>query len=471
MNKPIRFTKTIARTRIVAKPRVQAKDPDRIIKLGFWLYFILLIFEGALRKWILPNLATPLLVVRDPVVIWIFILAWKRGIFPANIYLVGMVLIGIVGLFAAILVGHGNLNVALYGARILVLHFPLMFVIGRVFNRDDVIKMGKVILYLSIPMAFLIAIQFYSPQTALVNRGIGGEGFTGGFAGGGALGFFRPPGTFSFTNGTTLFFGLTAPFIIYFWLNVKLINRFLLLGATAALLASIPLSISRTLLFQVILTVVFALMATSRKPKYFGPMLIAIAGVLVALFILSTTSFFQTAIQAFSNRFETANDQEGGLEGTLMDRYFGGMLSALEESSTQPFFGFGIGMGTNVGSMLLSGRVEYLISEGEWGRLIGELGPILGIAAILIRTFFGVELFVKAYKKLTMGDLLPWMLLPFCLTQIPQGQWAQPTSLGFGILIGGLILAALRGSGKKRIAARNNIIVMKANVKKKDVTG
>lgn len=32
-----------------------------------WLYFWLLIFEGALRKWILPGLSSPLLLVRDPV--------------------------------------------------------------------------------------------------------------------------------------------------------------------------------------------------------------------------------------------------------------------------------------------------------------------------------------------------------------------------------------------------------------------
>src|SRR5258708_39486843 len=31
-----------------------------------FLYFWLLIFEGSLRKWVLPGLAAPLLVIRDP---------------------------------------------------------------------------------------------------------------------------------------------------------------------------------------------------------------------------------------------------------------------------------------------------------------------------------------------------------------------------------------------------------------------
>ncbi len=36
-----------------------------ILKKGIWLYFFLLLFEGALRKWVLPSLSAPLLIVRD----------------------------------------------------------------------------------------------------------------------------------------------------------------------------------------------------------------------------------------------------------------------------------------------------------------------------------------------------------------------------------------------------------------------
>ena len=450
------------KTMTVAKPAA-AKDPYKNIKTGIWAYLILLIFEGALRKWILPGLSTPLLVIRDPIVVWILYTAYTKDLIEPNKYMTGMVAIGLIGICTAMFAGHKNLYVAIYGARILALHFPLIFVIGRVFNRGDVIKMGKFILLLSMPMALLIAMQFYSPQSAFVNRGVGGDEAGAGFSG--ALGFFRPPGTFSFTNGTTAFFGLTSVFVIYFWLNSKLVNRFILIGATAALLASIPLSISRSLLFQVVICVLFAVMATSRKPEYFGPMLLAIIGALIAFFVLSNTAFFQTAINAFTHRFETASVSEGGLEGTLLDRYLGGMVGALDKSSTEPFFGYGIGMGTNVGSMLMGGRVQYLISEGEWGRLIGELGPLMGIAAILIRLGFCFEVTIGAYKKLVLGDLLPWMLLAYCLTNIPQGQWAQPTSLGFGILIGGLIMASLRDTGrpasKKRQMIRVKTVALK----------
>jgi hypothetical protein len=45
--------------------------------------------------------------------------------------------------------------------------------------------------------------------------------------------------------------------------------------------------------------------------------------------------------------------------------------------------------------------------------------------------------------------LLPWILLSLFLTNIPQGQWGQPTSLGFSIVIGGFTIAALKTPPRK----------------------
>lgn len=418
-------------------------DSDHLLKRGIWIYFFLLIFEGALRKWFLPALATPLLVVRDPLAIWLLVLTWKRGLLPENAYLTTTIVIAIISIFTAVLLGHGNLAVALFGARILLIQFPLMFVIGRVFTRPDVVKMGIALLWIAIPMTILIALQFYSPQSAWVNRGVGGDTEGAGFNGG-ALGYMRPPGTFSFTNGVGNFYSLVAPFILYFWFNRKGISLLLLAAATASLLAVIPLSISRSLLFQVGVSVVFLLIATARQPKYIGSVLVAGIVVVFSVVLLSQAEFFQTAVEVFTVRFENASGFEGGLQGTLGDRYLGELLLPFKQAANQPFFGYGIGMGTNVGSMLLTGDTNFLISEGEWGRLIGEMGPLLGILIILIRLKLCLKFALAAYQKITQNDLLPWLLLSFALLIIPQGQWAQPTSLGFSTLVGGLLIASLR---------------------------
>jgi hypothetical protein len=412
-----------------------------LLKRGIWLYFFLLIFEGGLRKWFVPSLAGPLLIIRDPLVLWILATVWRRKILTMNYYVLGMVIIGIISIYTAYFLGHGNIAVALFGARILLLHFPLIFVIGKVFTYKDVLNMGRVLLMITIPMTVLITLQFYSPQTAWVNRGLGGEGGAG-FSG--ANNFFRPPGTFSFTNGTTLFYNFAACFIIYFWFNLKAINLIILTGATFGLLIAIPFSISRGLFFQVGVSAMFAIFATALNPKYAGRMMLIISVAVGAVVLLSFTHYFQTAARAFTSRFESANKVEGGINGVFLDRFLGGMIGAISVSSKQPFFGYGVGMGTNVGSMLLSGERYFLLSEGEWGRIIGELGPVMGLAVILLRLKLAFKIIVISFKNMLQGNLMPWMLLSFGLLLLAQGGWAQPTSLGFCTLVTGLLLASLK---------------------------
>jgi hypothetical protein len=413
------------------------------LKVGIWLYFLLLIFEGGLRKWAFPSLAGPLLVIRDPLVLWILFVAWRNGLIRVNYYIMIMFVIGVISVYTAYFIGHGNLLVAVYGARILLFHFPLIFVIGRIFNLDDVIKIGHATLLLSIPMVCLIMLQFYSPQTATVNLSVGGEP-GGGFAG--ANNFFRPPGTFSFTNGNTLFFNFTTCYILYFWLNFKRINSLLLVLATLALLFAIPFSISRGLFFQVIISTLFAAFTVIFKPKYILGMFVVIGAIITIFFALSSTPYFSTATAAFEARFTSANKIEGGVDGVLLDRFLGGLITAISLSLSQPFFGYGIGMGTNAGSMILAGGRFFLISEEEWGRIIGELGPALGLTVVYCRLKLAVQISLRCYSEMLSGNLMPWMLLSFGILSLTQGLWSQPTSLGFCCMIVGLILASSKSS-------------------------
>ena len=414
----------------------------RLLKQGVWLYFLLLIFEGGLRKWLIPGLATPLLLIRDPIAIWLVLTTWRKDLLPTNATLIGIVLIGIAGTFTAIFLGHRNLGVALYGARLLLIHFPLVFVIGRLFSRQDVLKMGKVALMMTIPMTILIIMQFYSPQSSWVNRGVGGDIAGAGFSGSGN--FFRPPGTFSFTNGTTLFYSMVTPFVFYFLFHQKEISRFLFIAASLSLLVAIPFTISRSLFFQFGLTGIFCLFSLLNYPKFLFTFLFMVIGIIVMVLILNNIDLFHTAIEAFFNRFESANEIEGGIHGVLVDRFLGGMVGALTESQNQPFFGYGLGIGTNAGSAILTGNRAFLVAEEEWGRIIGELGPLMGLCVIFLRIKLTLSIVIASIKKLLKGDSLPWILLSFGLITMAQGGWAQPTSLGFCVMIGGLMLASLR---------------------------
>src|SRR6266496_2306512 len=99
------------------------------LKRWIWIYFWLLIFEGVLRKWILPGLSGPLLLVRDPVALVIYYQAYRCGKFSGRTMWPFALLSAAMVLLACLQVSTGivSLAVALYGLRSYLLHLPLIF--------------------------------------------------------------------------------------------------------------------------------------------------------------------------------------------------------------------------------------------------------------------------------------------------------------------------------------------------------
>jgi hypothetical protein len=415
-------------------------DEHKSIKNAIWLYLVLIIFEGAIRKWILPELSNIILIIRDPLALFIILEANRKNLIISNRILISMISIGILSFITTFFSGHADFLVALFGLRIFILHIPLIFIIGNVLNKEDTIKIGKFFLITSIPMCLLIMAQFYSPQSAFINRGIGGDISGGGFSG--AMGYLRPPGTFSFISGSTSFFSICACFNIYFILNSGEINRVLLICSVLALLIAIPISISRTLLFQVIISALLTIVVIVKQKKYRTNILVAVILTLLLFILIQNFNFYNNAIDVFLVRLDRANTAEGGIESVFLDRYLGGLINAVLNSVNQPFFGYGLGYGSNVGSMLLTNSRTFLISEGEWGKTIGEMGPLLGLTTIALRITITIKLIKKALEFVSINETLPYILLTYGIFTIPQGSFSQPTSLGFIVVLGGIIIAA-----------------------------
>ncbi|THH39283.1 hypothetical protein [Neolewinella litorea] len=438
--------------RPLAPPPAAVEQQHRLTKRLIWLYLLLLLFEGALRKWVLPGLQAPLLIVRDPVALLIILQAANRHVRILNPYTLVIFFTTILSFLMTFLSGHQNLYVAIYGLRITILHFPLIFIIGQVFSRLDVERMGKFLLWVAPFMTVLIALQFYSPQSAWVNRAVGG-GEGGGFDG--AMGYFRPPGTFSFTNGTTLFFSLTAVFVFYFWQATRKVNFLILLAASVGIIVAIPLAISRGYLFQLIITAVFFVMGSLvGGGRAVGRLGLAAVALPILLMILSGFDFVQNGITVFTDRFTKASLAEGGLEGTLGDRFIGSMIEAVGGADDLPFWGQGLGKGTIVGATLLTGSSDtFLVAEGEWGRVIGEMGPLLGILTILTRVVLAIHFLVRSVIYVFRRQPLPWLLTSFGLVQIITANWSQPTALGFAVVTGGLLIASFNEPAENRAYA------------------
>ena len=86
-------------------------EEKRLIGLRrmIWRYFFMLIGEGALRKWIVPSLGAPLLVIRDPLVLLIYLQAVRCRRFPSGAVVAYFLLLSsftLLALFQMIAVGQ-----------------------------------------------------------------------------------------------------------------------------------------------------------------------------------------------------------------------------------------------------------------------------------------------------------------------------------------------------------------------------
>jgi hypothetical protein len=415
----------------------------RKIQLLLWSYFWLLIFEGALRKWVAPGLSAPLLVVRDPIAIMALAIGWPYlSRQPWAGWIGTLFAIGGVGVFFALIAGHGDLITALYGARILWFHLPLIFLFACAFSRDDVLSFAKATALVAIPMAVLISLQYSLPQSHFVNLAPGGEE---GMGIRGALGKFRPPGTFSFSNGLTEFYALAAACVMGLLLSgIRPLPKWLVLSA-ASLVVALPVSISRGLLFKYALVASAGVASSVLTGRNVRNMLLGAVIVGVGFLAVSRLSVVKDARRAFDQRWEeaTASEADGaGLKGVLNRRVAGSTVGVLFSALDAPLLGSGIGLGTNVGAMRVAGKRGFLVAEGAWPATIGELGPILGLILIGTRLALAVFLGMRAWKQAKAGNSLPLTLGGYALVVIIMGDTAQPTALGFLVLGAGLMLAA-----------------------------
>ena len=420
------------------------------IKILIWLYLALLLGEGALRKWVFPSFSDQLLIVRDPVVLAIYALALTNGLFPWNRFVLVTAALAVLSALVSILGGHSNLLIVAYGLRINYLHLPLIWIMGRVLDRRDVERIGAGLLVTAIPMSLIMVQQFRAPMDAFINRGVGHDEVGQLY---GADGHIRPPGLFAFITGPQLFFPLCAAFFFDEIGGAKRLPWYLLIASGLAIAIALPVSISRTVMLGTVvvaLAFLFALPFSSTRLAALLRPLLLLACVGVALSFLPV---FRQGTAAFMMRWDTAAvDTDGAAWGGVIDRTVNGFTNPYYFMRMAPLLGHGIGTGSNVGARLTSGEVGFLLAEEEWGKVLLELGPVLGLAFIVFRIVLTGWLGLRAWRELrTHRNALPLLIFAATGLTVLQGQWAPPTVLGFAVAGAGLLLAALNPapSGRK----------------------
>ena len=430
------------RRQIPARPR--SKKMPALKKL-FWLYFLLLIFEGALRKWVLPGFSAPLLLVRDPVAVLIILEAHRTNKWPARWSVVmGVLACALLGLCVwQMILGNNSWIAAVYGLRSYLLPFPVAFIMGENLDADDLRKFGAATLWLMLPLAALEVAQYLAPQGSILNAGA--------YKGAEQIYYVeehvRASGTFSFVAGPTFYNAIVAALLFYGLMNQKFAKKGLLWAAVFALVLSVPVVGSRTLVVELAGVAVCAGIAAMFGVSQFVRVVKIVIPLLAVYLLVSLLPVFSSASQSLRARSTNAYGTEGGLRRAMVQRTSGTIVDALIKAdySSHPI-GIGMGRGAAAVSALATGKVQFVAGEYEFVRELVELGPISGILFSLFRFLLALSLMFSAIKCAQRREPLALLLVTPLFATLCFGTLEQPTDQGFMVICMAFTIAAIRCS-------------------------
>lgn len=378
---------------------------SRLVNLIFVIYW-LLIFEGALRKWVAPELKNYIFFVRMPFVLSVYGLAFHYGQWPkaSRILQVTYIMAFISVILAIVQLGSGGydsryLLIAVYGWINYFLYIPLAFIISRQFGKEEINRLIRQTLWIAVASAPLVIMQYNASASDLINQGSGiDEEYIFHNLGSG-MGLVRPFGFFTSTLGQQMFVASCIALTLATWLTPKharQIKNTLLIPGTLASLVMLVLSQSRGLFFNVALILLAAgLGAWVSGNQRLLVRVVILPTLLIPAALVLWIMVFPIAFEAFSERLYTAWEHEAiYYRFGIFSRAFTAFYSFVDYIESTPFFGFLLGIGGNAARLMAwvdlpkaaysnVGAIGW--GENGWDRHIIELGPILGCAYILFR--------------------------------------------------------------------------------------
>ncbi len=427
--------------------------------------YVLLIFEGVLRKWLLPGFSQALFFVRDPLVLVAYALAFAGSLWPPprTLFVAGIAL-GIAALALAMVqfvVGPASIANPLlfeaYGWRNYFFYIPLAFLIGSVFYKEDVERIVRITLWLVLPIAVLVAFQFYASIDSVVNIGSADDP-TQQFRGLGLTeDHVRPMGLFTSDAGQKEFTVSCVAMLLALWITPtsgRFIRLPLLVVASIAALTCLAFSGSRGALMQsgvvFVGAVVAALQMRARHGSRRGLLVLGGLGLAAAAIVVVA---FGDAYMAFLTRWNSAFDFESQIfTGGIFGRALFGLVDFMRLMGDTPIIGYGLGLGGNASTLMgehIGGVAPVSIAETDWARHVVDLGPVLGALFICFRiALVGWVGSVALRTARLSGEMMPLLLFAFLGLELLYGQiTGQGTINGYGWLFTGFCLVSPRNLG------------------------
>jgi hypothetical protein len=343
--------------------------------------FFILVIEGTLRKWILPQASDFIYFLKDLVLFgaylhyYILSNSQRQLLIKHRIVTILIIFVAAWCTYQAFNPSLGSPLVALFGMKAYLFYIPLIWMLPNLFqSEEELYKFLRSHLFLLIPVCILGVAQFFAPPSSPLNI------YTPGTAQGVATfgsednNSVRITGTFSYISTYGIYlaacFSLIIPMIFRnqskLWHWVTIVELLLLL------VNSLMTGSRSTVFLQVLMLLGYFGIQFLNKPastlhslKKFLPLAIIVA--------IAASIWFRPAIDAFWLRTTGNQDVSGRVSGTF--------LEPVEFIKYTGLDGYGTGATHQATPMLRKilnlpdGKLIPVGYESEMGRVTLELGP------------------------------------------------------------------------------------------------
>jgi len=409
---------------------------------AFIAVFLIIVLEGAVRKWVSSAATLPLLLARDLLAIYVIAYALRNGSLQrqkgiAQALVAWSCLVIAWGLLQLV-AGESSPTVLLIGLRFWLLYIWFGVAAAATMNEADYRAAMRVAVWTLLLMAPLVVMQHFAPPGARINSQIDGDEGDVFLV---IADVVRTTGTFSFTAGFTTYLALMSPLVFAVAGARKRTSRQRLFGAAlfAAFVVTSMVSGSRAAVILaglMVLAFFVGRLGLARGRARTG----ALVGVIGGLVLLGLLLYaFSGAIAITGQRFQEASEVEDFWERLLT--VFIGQSVAFDQFT---WLGYGIGLGSNLATYTRTGSTgAFALAEVEASRILLE-GGLIGyvftafkVAVIAI----GVRKSLKLSSRLHSAyPILLWLVVSLAiLTWSAIGQLTAHGLLGimlaFGLLL------------------------------------
>ncbi|HEX3555877.1 MAG TPA: hypothetical protein VIA62_21890 [Thermoanaerobaculia bacterium] len=423
---------------------------------------ILLIAEGALRKWVFPGAQDLIYFAKD-----VFFLGAYAGFLrdraggrvhyhppamPVLYFALGMsAVLGVLEIFNPNL---PNLLVGILGFKAYFLYVPLLFVVPAAFDGDaEFYGFLRRYVLIAIPVGVLAIIQFFSPTTSMLNTYAWNTSDYSFVATFGTSTYVRVTGTFSFITGYTSYLLATAILILTVlgtsgW---RFRGNLFILAALGMTLLGMLMSGSRgPVAMLALISPLYWWLGVAREGQagaVFGRALLG-----MALLAGLLAYFGGDALGAFYGRATGSTDLQSRFSSPLRSPFL-----LLPDAGP---LGLGIGATHQTAAAVTPGIPPYswlhgLAVEVETGRIMVELGAVGFLAVYFVRLSMVVVSLSSALKLRTrFHRSLATASFLFLLIQVLGGAVFDVTAGVYYWFFAGLTFLAIRLDQRVTSASR-----------------